>query len=69
MIDDYIDAVEESEMKLNDFTSVNECMKLIDNNGKIEAMKGEHDDTVIANAIALQMCITKTSFLERMFGE
>jgi hypothetical protein len=69
MIDDFIDAVEESEMKLNDFTSVNECMKLVDNNGKIEAMKGEHDDTVIANAIALQMCMTKTSFLERMFGE
>lgn len=69
MIDDFLDAVEESEMKLNDFTSVNECMKLIDNNGKIEAMKGEHDDTVIANSIALQMCMTKASFLEQMFGE
>lgn len=66
MLDTFIDAVEEQEVKIYDPVIINEAMKLIDNNGKTEAMEGHHDDAVIATSIALQLCLEGTSFLERM---
>jgi len=66
LFDSYIDAVENELMKLNSINSINESMTLIDNNGKIEAMDGKHDDECVANAIALQMTLEKEHFLKQM---
>lgn len=57
MIDSFIEAVESETIKLNSRDTLGECLTLIDNGGKIEAEDGEHDDTIIAGAIAVQMII------------
>ncbi len=57
MIDAFIDCVEKQNFNFNDKTTLQECLTLIDNNGKIEAADGKHDDTIVAAAIGLQMCI------------
>jgi len=57
MLNAFIDGVENKGIKLNDATTLNECLTLIVNNGKIEAAQGKHDDCVIASSIALQMCL------------
>lgn len=63
MIDEFIDAVENKIVKINDETILNECLTLVDNDGKIEAASGKNDDTIIATAIALQMA-KKSSIIE-----
>lgn len=55
MMDNFIDAVEDGYMKVNDRDILNECLTLIDNAGKIEAANGKHDDCITASAIALQV--------------
>lgn len=62
MIDEFIDAVENKIIKINDENILEECSTLVDNNGKIEAASGKNDDTIIAAAIALQLC-KKSSIL------
>ena len=57
MIDTFVDGVENQTIKLNDKHTLNECMTLVDNGGKIEAMGSKYDDCVIAGAIGIQMCI------------
>ncbi len=57
MVDTFIDGVENQTIVLNDRTTLAECLTLVDNDGKIEAAEGKHDDCVIASAIAVQMCI------------
>lgn len=56
MIDDFIDSVENKITKINDETILSECSTLVDKDGKIEAASGKNDDTIIATAIALQLC-------------
>lgn len=57
MIDTFIDAVEKETARLNDKETFSECRTLVNNEGKIEAQEGKHDDTVIAGAIGLQMVL------------
>jgi len=61
MIDGFIDGVEDEIVKLNSNLTLNECLTLINNKGKIEAEDGEHDDCIIAASIAIQMCIKEKS--------
>lgn len=63
MIDEFIDAVENKIVKINDETILNECLTLVDKDGKIEAASGKNDDTIIASAIALQLA-KKSSIIE-----
>lgn len=55
MVDRFIQAVESGDIKIYDREILSECLTLIDNNGKIEAATGKHDDLIIACAIALQV--------------
>lgn len=69
MLDTLIDAIDSEMVKINDLTTIDECMTLVDNNGKIEAMSGKHDDCVMAHAIALQMCLESGNYLENLLKE
>ncbi len=60
MIDTAIEGVENKTIKLNDLKTLGECMTLTNNNGKIEALDGKHDDLFIAMCIAIQMCIEES---------
>lgn len=57
MIDAFIDGVEHRSITLNDRTTFQECLTLINNEGKIEGAEGKHDDRVIASAIGVQMVL------------
>lgn len=57
LIDTFIEAFESRTLKPMDKNLLNECLTLVNNNGKIEASEGEHDDTIMASAIAIQMVI------------
>lgn len=57
MIDVFIEAVHRETARLNDRDTFSECRTLVNNEGKIEAQDGKHDDTVIAGAIGLQMVV------------
>ncbi len=60
MINGFIDAIEDEHLKVQDKEILNECLTLIDVNGKIEAAEGKFDDCVIATAISLQVCLSNT---------
>lgn len=60
MIDTFIEGVESSTVIINSSETLGECLTLIDNSGKIEAEDGEHDDTIISGAIAVQMLIAES---------
>jgi len=55
MINSFITAIETKFIIVNDLTILNECLTLINKNGKIEAVQSKHDDCIMATAIALQM--------------
>lgn len=57
LIDTFIDAVEENHFKINSKEIINECLTLVDNNGKIEADGGKHDDTVIAASLGIKLVL------------
>ena len=57
MINAFIDAVTNGHLKLNDPYILNECLTLVNNEGKIEAAVGKHDDSIIASSIALQLAL------------
>lgn len=63
MLDAFIDGVEDEIVVLNSYDTLNECLTFVNNKGKLEAEVGQHDDTIIASAIALQMCIKERSNL------
>lgn len=72
MINAFIDAVENRTFELRDKDTLSECMTLVDNNGKIEALDNKHDDCVVASAIAIQMAIGQsdaTSFIDNILSE
>jgi hypothetical protein len=62
MLDTFIEGVENGTVILNDRETLGECLTLINNNGKIEAEEGKHDDLVIAAAISVQLCIEEDKF-------
>jgi hypothetical protein len=55
MIDRFIESIEENYLKVFDKDILSELLTLVNNNGKIEAATGKHDDLIIACAIALQI--------------
>ena len=55
MISALLDAIENETVSFFDQEFVNECLTLVDNNGKIEAVSGQNDDCVLASAISIQM--------------
>ena len=57
MLDTFIEGVESGSIILNDRETLGECLTLINNDGKVEAAEGKHDDLVISAAISIQMCI------------
>lgn len=57
MIDTFIDGVEKQSVKLNDLETFQECLTLVDDEGKVQAAEGKKDDRVIASAIGLQMVL------------
>lgn len=63
MINAFIDAVENKHLIITDKSILQECLTLINNNGKIEASEGKHDDMIIAASIALQLMIERSSGL------
>ena len=56
-MDTLLESVVNNQLKIYHKETINELMTLVDNNGKIEAEKGKHDDCVISSAIALQLAI------------
>jgi len=57
MVNALIDGIENETVKINHLTTLKECLTLMNNNGKIEAISGKHDDSFIATSIALQLVI------------
>ncbi len=55
MINDFVDIVENKYLQLSDKNILGECLTLVNNDGKIEASTGKHDDCIIASALAVQM--------------
>lgn len=55
LIDEFIEDVEAGTMEVRDDDTLGECMTLVDNKGKIEAVEGKNDDCIVASAIANQM--------------
>lgn len=64
MINSFIDGVENGTVTLNCRETLGECLTLINNDGKIEAKDGDHDDCIIAASIAIQMAIKLSSNLD-----
>lgn len=57
LLDSFIDAVNSNQFTLNSSETLGECLTLVDNNGKIEAEEGRHDDCVIASALAIKVAL------------
>ena len=57
MINSFVDAVENKYISINDKYIFNECLTLVNSDGKIEAAQSKHDDSIIATAIALQLAL------------
>ena len=55
LIDEFIEDVEAKIVEVKDQDTLGECMTLVDNKGKIEAVDGKNEDCIIATAIAIQM--------------
>ena len=61
MINAFIDAVENKYLNLHDKYILGECLTLVNNEGKIEAAEGKHDDSIIATSIALQLALNSSN--------
>lgn len=57
MIDTFIEGLENGTINIPDKETLGECLTLVNNDGKIEAAEGKHDDCVIATSIALQLAL------------
>lgn len=60
MIDQFIEGLENGTLGLVCADTLSECLTLTNNDGKIEALPGKHDDLFMASCIALQMCIEES---------
>jgi hypothetical protein len=54
LLDELNEALEEGYMVVNDLIFLAECKTFVDNGGKFEADKGQHDDSIMAWGIAWQ---------------
>ena len=60
MLNQFIDSVQNSHLKINSKITLNEMITLVNKNGKIQAISNKNDDAVFATAIANQMLIRHT---------
>lgn len=57
MVNAFIESVQNGTTIINDRETLGECLTLVNNNGKIEAEEGKHDDLFMAACISVQLCI------------
>ncbi len=57
MLNTFRDMVENNYLNISDKNILGECLTLVNNDGKIVASTGKHDDCVIATSIACQMLV------------
>ncbi len=57
MISDVISAIETESLIIKEEIILNECLNIVNNNGKIEAADGYNDDCLLATSIALQLTL------------
>jgi hypothetical protein len=57
MLNTFISAIEDKYLVVTDKEVLGECLTLVNNDGKIEAASGKHDDCIIATSIAFQLLI------------
>lgn len=57
LLDTFIEAVDSGMFHIMSRETLGECLTLVDNNGKIEAESGKHDDCVIATALAIKLVL------------
>lgn len=55
MVDRFVEAFENQHITIPDKEILAECLTLVNNNGKIEASSGKHDDLIIACCIAFRV--------------
>lgn len=61
MLNCFKDFIEMSPDKINDDVTLQEALTYINENGKLGAVSGKHDDMIIANALAIQMLIKESA--------
>ena len=61
MLNTFIDAVDSENIEIHDMEILSEGLTLINNNGKIEASEGKHDDCIVASSIGLQLVVNGAS--------
>jgi hypothetical protein len=59
LIDTFVEAIDSGLFDIRSRETFSECLTLVDNNGKIEAEDGKHDDTVIAAALAVKLSLER----------
>jgi len=57
LIDTFVEAVNTDLFEIRSRDTFAECLTLVDNNGKIEAEEGKHDDAVFATALAVKLAL------------
>lgn len=57
LLNTFVQAVESKLFKIDDKNILDECLTLINNNGKLEAASGKHDDCIISAAIAIKLVL------------
>lgn len=57
LLNTFVEAVEEEVFQIQDKATLEECLTLINNDGKLEAASGKHDDCIIAAAIAIKLSL------------
>lgn len=57
MLDTYIEGLENGTIEEPERNTLQELLTLVNNDGKIEAADGKHDDCVISSAIGIQLCL------------
>ena len=61
MLNDFRDGLENETVTINSDLLLSEALTFINNNGKMEAITGKHDDCIIASSIAIQVCLLNSS--------
>jgi len=59
LVDTFVEAIDSDLFAMRSRETFAECLTLVDNNGKIEAEDGKHDDCVIAAALAVKLALER----------
>ena len=57
LLDTFVEAIDSGLFELRSRETFAECLTLVDNNGKLEAEVGKHDDCVISAALAVKLAL------------